>query len=117
MKIIVITGGSRGIGASTALQCAKKGFGVILTYHQQPQIAQEIVRKIQATGGQAVALKLDVADTASFGAFKENIQKELETRWGRINFDVLINNAGFGFFVPIETVNEDEFDSLFRVHL
>lgn len=117
MKIIVITGGSRGIGASTALQCAKKGFGVILTYHQQPHNAQEIVRKIQATGGQAVALKLDVADTASFGAFKESIQKELETRWGRINFDVLINNAGFGFFMPIETVNEDEFDTLFRVHL
>lgn len=61
MSVIVITGGSRGIGASTALECARRGLGVILTYEHNPGAAEDVVRRIIDAGGSAVALPLDVA--------------------------------------------------------
>jgi NAD(P)-dependent dehydrogenase (short-subunit alcohol dehydrogenase family) len=117
MTITIITGGSRGLGRSTALQCAARGSGVILTYNSHPEGANEVVRAIEADGGKAVALKLDVSDTASFGAFKEEVAAALATTWGRTDFDHLVNNAGYGLFNPIATVTEAEFDGLFAVHL
>lgn len=77
MKIIVITGGSRGIGASAAVECARRGLGVILTYNRNPDAAQAVVRKIDAMGGQAVALPLDVADASAFPAFQEAVLETL----------------------------------------
>lgn len=117
MKIVIITGGSRGIGASTAVQCAKRGMGVILTYNSQPDAAQTVVRDIAFEGGKAVALKLDVTDSTSFPAFRESVSAALQSVWGRADFDGLVNNAGYGLFNPIATVTEEQFDGLFNVHL
>jgi NAD(P)-dependent dehydrogenase (short-subunit alcohol dehydrogenase family) len=117
MTITIITGGSRGLGRSTALQCAARGSGVILTYNSHPQGADEVVRTIEANGGKAVGLKLDVADTASFAAFKDEVAAVLAATWDRTDFDHLVNNAGYGLFNPIATVTEAEFDGLFAVHL
>lgn len=117
MKIVIITGGSRGIGASTAAQCAKRGMGVILTYNSQPDAAQTVVRDIAFEGGKAVALKLDVTDSASFPAFLAAVSAALQTVWGRTDFDGLVNNAGYGLFNPIATVTEEQFDGLFNIHL
>jgi len=117
MKVILITGGSTGIGASTAIECAAKGMGVILTRHRHPEAADEVVRQIDAAGGKAVAMQLDVSRTQTFAAFRTQLAAVLEDFWQRRDFDVLINNAGFGLFNPIETVTENEFDNLFNVHL
>lgn len=117
MKVILITGGSTGIGASTAIECAAKGMGVILTWHRHPEAANEVVRQIDAAGGKAVAVQLDVSRTQTFAAFRTQLAAVLEDVWQRRDFDVLINNAGFGLFNPIETVTENEFDNLFNVHL
>jgi len=117
MKVILITGGSGGIGASTAIQCAARGMGVVLTYHRHPKAADEVVRQIEAAGGQACSLRLDVSRSETFPAFRETFQALLTSIWNRPDFDVLINNAGFGLFNPIETVTENEFDSLFNIHL
>ena len=117
MKVILITGGSTGIGASTAVECAAKGMGVILTWHRHPEAADEVVRQIDAAGGKAVAMQLDVSRTQTFAAFRTQLAAVLEDVWQRRDFDVLINNAGFGLFNPIETVTENEFDNLFNVHL
>jgi NAD(P)-dependent dehydrogenase (short-subunit alcohol dehydrogenase family) len=117
MKIVVITGGSRGIGASTARQCAQGGMGVILTYNSNPAAADAVVAGIEAEGGKAVALRLDVSDTASFAAFSGEVRAALAAKWSRTDFDALVNNAGFGSYNPIATVTEDEFDRLFAVHL
>lgn len=117
MKIIIITGGSRGIGASAARLCAKNGMGVILTYNSNPAAADAVVAEIKAEGGEAVALKLDVADTSAFPAFRDAVRTALKTNWGRTDFDGLVNNAGYGVFNPIVTVTEEEFDGLFAVHL
>jgi NAD(P)-dependent dehydrogenase (short-subunit alcohol dehydrogenase family) len=117
MTIAIITGGSRGLGRSTALQCAAHGSGVILTYNSHPDGADAVVREIETTGGTAVALKLDVSDTAGFPAFRDAVTAALAATWDRDDFDHLVNNAGFGLFNPIATVTEAEFDSLFAVHL
>jgi NAD(P)-dependent dehydrogenase (short-subunit alcohol dehydrogenase family) len=117
VSIVIITGGSRGIGAATALACAERGMGVILTYNSNPDSADSVVNKIVGIGGQAVALKLDVADTSSFPAFSDSVRSALQSVWDRCDFDSLVNNAGYGLFKPIATVTEDEFDGLFNVHL
>jgi len=117
MKIAVITGASRGLGRSTAINCARRGTGVVLTYNSHPEGAEDVVRAIEAEGGKAIALKLDVSDTASFPAFRDDVAAALSTIWGRTDFDHLVNNAGYGLYNPIETVTEAEFDGLFNVHL
>lgn len=117
MTIAIITGASRGLGRSTALQCAARGSGVILTYNSHPDGANAVVRKIEVAGGKAVALKLDVSDIATFPAFRDAVAATLAATWDRTDFDHLVNNAGFGLFNPIATVTEAEFDSLFAVHL
>lgn len=117
MRVILVTGGSRGIGASTALQCARKGFGVILTYRQDMEAAFDVVRRIQQEGGRAAALSLDLAETAGFGSFRAAVQETVEVCWGKRQLGGLVNNAGYGLFNPIATVTEEQFDGLMDVHL
>lgn len=117
MSIVIITGGSRGIGAATAKACAAHGMGVILTYNSNPDSADDVVASIVEGGGKAVALKLDVANSASFPAFGDAVRVALQTTWDRTDFDALVNNAGYGNFNPIANVTEAEFDGLYDVHL
>jgi len=117
MSVIVITGGSRGIGASTAEHAAQKGMGVILTYNTQADAAEAVVHRIEQAGGKAVALNLDVADVASFEGFRTDVAAVLHGKWGTSKLAGLVNNAGYGLFNPLETVSEAQFDGLFNVHL
>jgi NAD(P)-dependent dehydrogenase (short-subunit alcohol dehydrogenase family) len=117
MNIIVITGGSRGIGAATAIEAAKRGMGVILTYNTNAGAAHKVVATIEAAGGKAVALPLDVANVDSFGAFKDAVVQTLAATWHSATLHGLVNNAGYGLFNPIETVTAAQFDGLMNVHL
>jgi NAD(P)-dependent dehydrogenase (short-subunit alcohol dehydrogenase family) len=117
MKVAVITGGSRGIGASAAKMCAGRGIGVILTYQSNSAAADRVVASIADAGGTAAALKLDVGHIRSFDAFRTAVQSTLRMRFGRDDFDFLVNNAGHGLYNPIVSVTEEEFDGLFNVHL
>ena len=117
MKIIIITGGSRGLGRSAALECAARGMGVILTYNSHPEGADAVVAEIEAKGGKAAALKLDVGQIATFPTFRDAVVETLRTVWGRSDLDGLVNNAGYGLFEPIASVTENQFDGLFNVHL
>ena len=117
MKIVIVTGGSRGLGASTARECARRGMGVVLTYNNNPEKAEEVVGAIAEMGGKAVALKLDVGNSRSFLAFRETLSVQLKATWDRKTFDCLVNNAGYGLYAPIPEVTEEQFDGLFNVHL
>jgi NAD(P)-dependent dehydrogenase (short-subunit alcohol dehydrogenase family) len=117
LSIVIITGGSRGIGAATALASAARGNGVIVTYNSNPGTATDVVNRIVDGGGKAVALQLDVAASASFPVFGEDVRSALQTTWNRKDFDHLVNNAGYGNFNPIAKVTEAEFDGLYNVHL
>lgn len=116
-NVVVITGGSRGIGASTALRCAQRGMGVIVTYRHHPEAAQSVVAQVRAAGGQAVALPLDVGDVSAFAAFREQVREALRQSWDASTLAGLVNNAGYGLYNPIATVTEAEFDGLMGVHL
>lgn len=117
MSIVIVTGASRGIGASTAVLAAQRGMGVILTYNSHPSGAEKTVRTIEAEGGKAVAIGLDVSKVSTFAAFRADVAVALKATWARDRFDGLVNNAGYGLFNPIDTVTEAEFDGLLNVHL
>ncbi len=115
--IALITGASRGLGRSMALHLARQGVDVILTYRSEQAQAEQVVTEIAALGRQAVALPLDVMDSSSFGAFAEQVQSLLRSRWQRERFDYLVNNAGFGLHAALTETTEDQFDQLMKVHL
>lgn len=115
-KIALITGGSRGLGKSTALKLAEAGADVILTYHAQADAAQEVVAGIEALGGRAVALQLDTGDTGAFDGFAGQLADALEVTWGRKTFDFLVNNAGHGVHAAFADTEEAQFDGLVQVH-
>jgi NAD(P)-dependent dehydrogenase (short-subunit alcohol dehydrogenase family) len=116
VKIAVVTGGSSGIGRAAALRIAERGAEVILTYNTNPDGAKETVAAIEAGGGAAVALPLDVGRSASFADFARQVEGELDRRQRR-SFDYLVNNAGFGQMAMFEDTTEDLFDEFFRVIL
>lgn len=116
MKIAIVTGGSRGVGKSAAINLAKRGVGVILTYNSRREEADRVVAAIKHDGGKAVALQLDVTKVKSFSEFAAEVSRKLEQEWKRTTFDYLINNAGFAQRVPITDVTEQQFDELVDVH-
>lgn len=116
-KIAIITGGSRGLGKSAALKLAEQGVAVILTYHSQAAEADAVVAAIEAQGGQAAALQLDVGNSASFAGFAELVTQLLQTRWQRRDFDFLVNNAGIGIHAAFAETTEAQFDQLMNIHL
>lgn len=117
METVVITGGSRGIGASAAIECARRGLGVILTYKQNPDAAEGVVRRITEAGGRAVALPLDVAAIGTFAALRQTVKEVLTSKWSEARLGGLVNNAGYGLYSPIDTVTEAQFDGLMGLHL
>jgi NAD(P)-dependent dehydrogenase (short-subunit alcohol dehydrogenase family) len=115
-KVALVTGGSRGIGKDIALSLARMGIGVVLTYHSHQTEGERVAEEIQASGGFAVALQLDVAMTSSFDAFLDRLKALLNKNFGRESIDFLINNGGFGQAIPIEHLTEPDFDSFVNVH-
>jgi NAD(P)-dependent dehydrogenase (short-subunit alcohol dehydrogenase family) len=116
IRIAVVTGSSRGLGRSMALHLAERGVDPIITYRSGEKQANEVVARIAELGRKAVALRLDVADTASFAAFAETLQKELARVWHRSDFDFLVNNAGIGTHAKFVETSEAQFDELLNVH-
>jgi NAD(P)-dependent dehydrogenase (short-subunit alcohol dehydrogenase family) len=87
-KVLLVTGGSRGIGAATALLAARNGWSVAVNYTANSLAADEVVRQIRASGGQAMSVQADVADEAQVLRMFEHIDAKL----GRLSG--LVNNAG-----------------------
>lgn len=116
-KLAVVTGGSRGLGRSTALALAQTGTDVILTYQSQKRTALEVVGEIEAQGRKAAALALDVGNISTIPAFVGGLRETLANTWKRKNFDFLINNAGFGVSAPFAETTEEMFDQMMNVHL
>ncbi|WP_149695435.1 SDR family NAD(P)-dependent oxidoreductase [Chitinophaga sp. CF418] len=115
-KIALVTGGSRGIGKSIALNLGKRGIGVILTYNNSPEKGEAVADEINKGGGKAVALQLDSAKVASFSDFAGQVELVLKKEWNRENFDYLVNNAGIAQRTLINDTTEDVFDQLVNVN-
>jgi NAD(P)-dependent dehydrogenase (short-subunit alcohol dehydrogenase family) len=87
-KVIIVTGGSRGIGAATAKLAAQQGYAVALSYLRSGEAAQAIVEEIEVAGGRAVAIASDVAQESEVVRLFEEVDRAL----GRVT--ALVNNAG-----------------------
>jgi NAD(P)-dependent dehydrogenase (short-subunit alcohol dehydrogenase family) len=116
-KIAVITGGSRGLGKSAALHLARQGVDVVITYQSRAADAEAVVAEIQALGGRAATLALDVSQSASFGAFVAQLRQTLTEQWQRADFDFLVNNAGIGIHAAFADTSEAQFDQLMNIQL
>jgi len=116
-KIALVTGGSRGLGRGTSLALARSGVDVVLTYRSRRAEADDVVAAIAALGREAVALQLDVADTAGYADFVQRMRGCLAQTWNRDRFDFLVNNAGVGIHAPFADTTEAQFDQLVNVHL
>ena len=87
-KVLLVTGGSRGIGAATTLLAARQGWAVAVNYTANSLAADEVVRAIRAGGGTAITVQADVADEAQVLKMFEKVDAKLGRLIG------LVNNAG-----------------------
>jgi NAD(P)-dependent dehydrogenase (short-subunit alcohol dehydrogenase family) len=116
MRVAIVTGGSSGIGQSTAIQLARRGTAVVLTYSSNEAGAKDTVSTIEQEGGAAVALPLDVGHSDTFPAFRTRVAEVLRG-WDRDSFDILVNNAGFARTAMFTDTTEELFDQFTRVLL
>lgn len=114
-KIVLVTGGSRGLGKNAAIHLAKKGLDVILTYQSKKEDAEETVEELKNIGVNAAALQLNVGDVKTFDAFFAEVKSLLQTNFQSEKIDYLVNNAGIGIHAPFAETTEEQFDSLVNI--
>src|SRR5438132_9056912 len=110
-KVAVVTGASKGIGASIAKHLAAEGASVVVNYASSKAGAEKVVAEITGNGGKAVAVQADVAKKADI----ERLFAETKKTFGAL--DILVNNAGVYEFLPLEKVTEDHFHRQFNVNV
>src|SRR3990172_5965411 len=109
-KVSIITGAASGIGKATALVFGREGAKVMCA-DVNADGAEAVARQIADTGGEAASIKVDVAKEAEV----QEMVAQTVARWGRL--DVLYNNAGIGFGMPVTQVPESEWDRLMDINL
>ncbi len=110
-KAAIVTGASRGIGREIALLLGKEGARVAVNYSGSKDKADEVVRQIMESGGEAFAIQADVSDADSV---KDMVDKTVEA-FGRI--DILVNNAGITRDNLLMRMKEDEWDDVININL
>jgi NAD(P)-dependent dehydrogenase (short-subunit alcohol dehydrogenase family) len=115
-KVALVTGGSRGLGRSTAVSLAKHAADVVITYNSNRAEAASAVSEIEGLGRKAVALQLDTGNVSSFDGFVAEFRKALSTTFGRNDFDFLVNNAGIGLRAGFVETKEADFDRVFNIN-
>ena len=115
--LVLVTGGSRGLGRNAALALAARGVDVIVTFRSAATEAAEVVAGIDRLGARGAALRLDTAETATFPAFVEQVRALLGRDGRAERLHALVNNAGVGVHAPFVDTTEAQFDAMVAVHL
>jgi 3-oxoacyl-[acyl-carrier protein] reductase len=110
-KVAVVTGASKGIGASIAKELAAQGAAVVVNYASSREGADKTVAEIAKAGGKAVAVQGDVSKQADI----VKLFAETQSAFGRV--DVLVNNAGVYAFAPLEEVTTESFNKHFNLNV
>jgi NADP-dependent 3-hydroxy acid dehydrogenase YdfG len=109
-KVALITGASSGIGEATAVALAREGAAVALGARRADRL-ESLRERIEADGGRATAIEVDVADEAQARAFVERAREELG------GIDILVNNAGLMLLGPVTGADTDEWCRMVDVNL
>lgn len=110
-KVAVVTGASKGIGASIAKHLAAEGAAVVVNYASSKLAANNTVADIARAGGKAIAVHADLSQRAEI----ETLFAEAKRVFGTI--DILVNNAGIYEFAPIENITEEHFHKQFKLNV
>ncbi len=110
-KVAVVTGASKGIGASIARHLAAEGASVVVNYASSKAGADKVVAEITGAGGKAVAVQGDVSKKADI----DRLFTETKKAYGQL--DVLVNNAGIYEFAPLEQITEEHFHKQFNLNV
>jgi 3-oxoacyl-[acyl-carrier protein] reductase len=109
--VAIVTGASKGIGASIAKHLAAEGAAVVVNYASSKTGAEKVVGEITAQGGKAVAVQANVAKKAEI----DRLFAETKKTFGKA--DILVNNAGVYDFAPLEQISETQFHKMFDVNV
>jgi 3-oxoacyl-[acyl-carrier protein] reductase len=110
-KVAIVTGSSKGIGAGIAFRMAAEGAKVIVNYSRSAADAEVVVRRIADEGGEAVAVRANIAEPAEVAGL---VAAAIE-RFGRL--DILVNNAGVYKVDSLETLTAESFDEHFNLNV
>ena len=110
-KVAIVTGASKGIGASIAKHLAAEGATVVVNYSSSKEGADSVVAEITKNGGKALAVQANVAKHSEL----QQLFAETKKAFGKL--DILVNNAGIYEFLPLEAVTEEHFHRQFNVNV
>jgi 3-oxoacyl-[acyl-carrier protein] reductase len=110
-KVAVVTGASKGIGASIAEHFGAEGASVVVNYASSKSGADAVVKRIAAKGGKAIAVQADVSQP------KDVTRLFAETKAAYGKLDVLVNNAGIYEFAPLESITPEHFHKQFNLNV
>lgn len=109
-KVIVVTGGGQGLGAAICRTLAEDG-AIVIPVDVKPENLEKISQEIKSTGGQIEGFQMNVADEKNV----EEVLKQVIDKYGRI--DVVINNAGIDYTLPIDEITYEQFNRVVDVNL
>lgn len=110
-KVAVVTGASKGIGASIAEHLAAEGASVVVNYATSKSGADAVVKRITGKGGKAVAVQANVSKPQDIA----RLFSETKAAYGKL--DILVNNAGIYEFLPLESVTAEHFHKQFDLNV
>lgn len=110
-KTALVTGASKGIGASIAKHLAAEGAAVVVNYSSSKEAAEKVVSEIEAAGGKAIAVKASVAEPSDIA----RLVAETANAFGKI--DILVNNAGVYEFAPLGEITPEHFHRQFSLNV
>ena len=110
-KVAVVTGASKGIGASIAEHLAAEGASVVVNYASSRAGADAVVKHITEKGGKAIAVQGDVSKSKDIA----NLFAETKKAYGKL--DILVNNAGIYEFLPLESITAEHFHKQFNLNV